>query len=74
MYECPQDGCGWRAVAPSRRAAHDQYAEHVVDEHAEVVDGDIPDGMVQVRLGKDDEWRTVTLEEAKRIHNLSHNE
>lgn len=65
---CRYDGCGWHAVAPSAAAARDQYAAHVVDEHATEVEADVPDGMVQVRAAEDDEWVTVTPERAKELH------
>lgn len=65
---CEHDGCGWHAVAPSDAAARDQYVEHVVAEHAREVDADVPDGMVQVRVDSDDEWITVTPEQAVTFH------
>lgn len=67
MVRCHYPGCAWQAIAPSTAAAREQYLQHVVDEHAREVDVDIPEGMVQVKVG-DDEWRTVTPEEARRLH------
>ncbi len=74
MLCCSHPGCSWRAVAPSRDAAWDQYAEHLVGEHARTVDADIPEGMVQVRFGTDEEWVTTTPEEAHRLHDDIHGE
>jgi predicted small metal-binding protein len=72
MIRCSQPGCAWQAIAPSEDAAWTQYAEHLVDEHAQSVDVDIPEGMVQVRFGEDDEWVTVTAEEARELHDAVH--
>jgi predicted small metal-binding protein len=72
MYRCKRPGCGWQSIAPSEEAAFDQYVEHLVEEHAERVDADVPEGMVQVRFGESDEWRTVTPEEAHRLHREHH--
>ena len=72
MVRCAYEGCGWQAIAPSREAADEQYAEHIVTEHAETVDADIPDGMVQVRDGEDAEWRTMTVEQALAFHEGIH--
>ena len=72
MIRCDRDGCGWRAIAPTESAAREQFATHLVSEHASTVDADIPDGMVQVRIGEDDEWQTVTPAEAKLLHDRSH--
>lgn len=72
MTRCSRPGCGWRAIAPSREAAAEQYAKHLVEEHTAEEEADIPDGMVQIRFGDGEEWRTVTLEEAKRLHALHH--
>jgi predicted small metal-binding protein len=74
MYRCPRPECGWQAIAPSDAAAKEQYMEHLVDEHTKEVDADIPDGMVQVKLGAQGEWVNVTLEEAKRLHEQYHEE
>lgn len=73
---CPRPDCGWHAVAPSEAAAREQLAEHVVAEHAREADPDetIPEGMVQVRVGEDDEWKTVTVEEAKALHEAHHDD
>lgn len=72
MYRCERPGCGWQSIAPSADAAFDQYVEHLVAEHAEQVDADVPDGMVQVRLDGDGEWLTVTPAEARRLHRERH--
>ncbi len=72
MRTCDHDGCGWRAIAPSASAAADRYARHLIEEHGEEVDVDIPAGKVEVRTSGDDAWRTVTLEEAKRLHESTH--
>lgn len=71
---CDWDGCGWQAIAASITGAYDQYVEHVIDEHSTEVeiDEEIPEGMVQVKLGPDDEWRLVTVEQAKRLHDEVH--
>lgn len=74
MRRCQRDGCGWTAIAASATAAREQYAAHLVAEHADRVEADLPDGRVAVRLGPDDEWRTVTLEEAKRLHARRHDD
>lgn len=65
MKHCSYPNCSWRAVAPSAAAAWPQYAEHIVAEHAQSVDADIPEGMVQLKRDGDDEWLTVTPEEAR---------
>lgn len=62
MLACPDEDCGWQAVAPSRRAGLAQLAEHLVAEHGTVVDADVPEGTVQMR--RDGEWTTVPIEEA----------
>jgi predicted small metal-binding protein len=72
MFRCPTPGCGWRAIAPSEAAAREQYAEHLIAAHAEPVEADIPEGMVQVRVGEDDEWRTMTFEQATAFHEAVH--
>ncbi|WP_255150975.1 hypothetical protein [Halorarius halobius] len=68
MVRCGYDGCGWCAIAPTERAAREQYADHLVAEHAREVDADLPAGTVQVRHGDDAEWRTVPVEEALGYH------
>lgn len=68
MMRCHHPGCRWQAIAPSAALAREQYLQHLVDAHAEQVEADIPEGMVQVKVGDDDEWRTVTPEEARRLH------
>ena len=73
MLRCSHHGCSWQAIAPSEDAAWDQYAEHLVAEHSETVDVDVPDGMVQVRF-RDDDWITVTFDEARRLHKNVHEE
>jgi len=67
MLRCEQDGCGWVAIAPSERAAWKQYEEHVLDEHVEQVDDEVPEGHVQVKTD-DDEWVTLTPEEASDLY------
>ncbi|MFC6865117.1 hypothetical protein ACFQGE_16840 [Halomicroarcula sp. GCM10025817] len=74
MLRCSHEGCAWRAIAPSEAAARAQLADHVATEHATTVDADIPDGKVQVRLDGDDEWQTVTLEEAHELHRDVHDD
>ena len=73
MVHCTHDDCGWHAIAPSPAAAKRQYATHLVEEHASEVDADIPDGKVQVRIDEDDEWRTMTFEQAKTFHEAVNN-
>lgn len=68
MRQCPLPHCGWQAIAPSEEAASRQLEEHFLEVHTEEVDADIPEGMVQVRCGPDDEWRTMTPEEARAFH------
>lgn len=69
---CHRPGCSWEAIAPSRAAAREQYAEHLVEAHATTVEADVPEGMVQVKSGDADEWTTVTVEEARRLHGEHH--
>lgn len=71
---CYHPGCRWQSIAPSLPAAREQYVEHLVDEHVREVDAEVPEGMVQVRFGEDDEWRTVTREEARRLHRANFDE
>lgn len=68
MRTCNRPGCGWRAIAPSAAAAVKQYARHVLEAHSTEVEADVPEGMVQVRSGEDDEWTTMTVEEAREFH------
>jgi len=70
MIRCPDPDCGWQAIAPSDDAARDQYAAHLVDAHTESVDAEVPEGMVQVRVG-DGEWRTMTAEQATTFHDAT---
>jgi predicted small metal-binding protein len=72
MVRCTHADCGWQSIAPSEAAAQRQYADHLVDVHAETVDREIPDGLVEVRLGEDDEWRTMTFEQAQAFHDAVH--
>jgi predicted small metal-binding protein len=72
MVHCTHPGCGWQAIAPSQPAAQKQYAEHLVAAHATETDADIPDGKVEVRVDEDDEWRTMTFEQAKAFHEGLH--
>lgn len=74
MLRCSHPGCAWQAIAPSAEAASEQYAEHLVTEHAKTVDVDIPDGMVQVKLEADGEWITTTPEEARELHDAAHHD
>lgn len=66
MLRCTQAGCRWVAIAPSEEAAREEYERHIREEHVTSVDADIPDGMVQVKV--DDEWTTMTPEEARSLH------
>lgn len=52
----------------------EQYAEHVVEEHARSVDAPVPDGKVQVKLREDGMWVTATPEEARELHEVLHRE
>ena len=70
--QCRYEECGWRAIAPSARAAREQYTEHVVEEHTAEVDAEVPDGMVQVRTGGDEEWELMTFEEAREFGREHH--
>lgn len=72
MRQCPVPECGWQAIAPSEEAAERQLEAHFIDVHTEEVDAEIPPGMVQVRLGGDDEWVTMTFEEAMAYHQSRH--
>jgi hypothetical protein len=72
MQTCDHDGCAWRAVAPSAAAAREQYARHLIDAHGSTTETSIPPGYVEVRCQETDEWQTVTLEEAKRLHARHH--
>lgn len=66
MYSCERADCGWQSIAPSEEAAFEQYVDHLLDEHTRVVEADVPEGTVQVRVG--DEWRTVARAEARQLH------
>lgn len=68
MVRCTHPGCGWQSIAPSEAIAREQFADHLVEAHAREVDADVPDGKVQVRIDEDDEWRTMTFEQAKAFH------
>lgn len=72
MHRCDREGCGWQAIAPTGAAAAEQFARHLVAAHGRETDADVPEGMVQVRTGEDDEWTTMTLEEAKAFHATRH--
>lgn len=72
MRRCTRAGCGWGAIAPSGAAATEQYVRHLVEDHASVVDVGIPEGMVQVRVGENDEWVTMTPDEARELHATLH--
>ena len=64
MKRCPYPDCSWQAIAPSAEAAWPQYAEHIVAEHAEPVDADVPEGTVQLKFDADGEWLTISAEDA----------
>jgi hypothetical protein len=64
MKRCSYPACSWQAIAPSPDAAWSQYAEHIVAEHSQPVDADVPPGMVQLRFDDDGEWITVSVEDA----------
>lgn len=72
MVTCEHDGCSWTAIAPSAGAARDRYARHLVEDHGQRVDADVPAGTVEIRTGEDDTWQRVSLEEAKRRHRQQH--
>lgn len=74
MVRCSYNECSWQSIAPSSDAAWRQYAEHIVAEHGRTVDAEIPDGMVQVKLERDGEWITTTIQEAKKLHDAVHDE
>lgn len=74
MVRCSYSDCSWQAIAPSDAAAWEQYAEHIVDEHARTVDADIPEGMVQVKLEQGGEWITTTPDEARKLHDAIHDD
>jgi predicted small metal-binding protein len=74
MVRCSHDGCSWQAIAPSEAAAVEQYAEHMVDEHAREVEAEIPEGMVQVKLERGGEWITTTPEDARKLHDVVHDD
>lgn len=64
MLDCPYPGCGWRAIAPSAEAARWQVAEHVLDEHAHPPDGAVAEERFRIRLEREGEWITASLETA----------
>lgn len=72
MIRCSYPACSWQSIAASAAGARQQYAEHLVATHAERVDAEIPEGMVQVRIDADDEWRTMTAEQATAFHQAVH--
>lgn len=72
MVRCDRPGCRWQAIAATQEGAAEQYARHLVEQHTTECEGEVPDGMVQVRFDDAEEWQTVTPEEAKRIHALRH--
>lgn len=61
MRSCPHPDCAWIPIAPSREAAREQYAAHIVSAHAREVDVDLPPGTVQV-TDDDGEWTTVDVD------------
>lgn len=67
MVRCNYPGCGWQSLAPSEAAAREQFADHLVTAHAERVDAEIPEGMVQIRVD-DSGWREMTPEQASAFH------
>ncbi|WP_458206247.1 hypothetical protein [Haladaptatus sp. NG-SE-30] len=67
MIRCSQDGCGWVAIAPSEQAAWKQYESHIMREHVETVEMDVPEGCIQVRTD-DGEWKTMSAEEARKFY------
>ncbi|KZN26361.1 hypothetical protein A4G99_21400 [Haladaptatus sp. R4] len=67
MIRCSQADCGWVAIAPSERAALNQYEAHLLETHVETVEAEIPDGYVQVRT-EDGEWKTMRAEDAREFH------
>jgi hypothetical protein len=74
MVQCSHAGCSWQSIAPSEDVAWEQYASHVVAEHARTVEADVPEGKVQIKLREDDEWITATAEEAWKLHQAVHDE
>ena len=76
MIRCDYPGCGWQPIAASTEGALDQYADHIFEEHAQVVEVDaeeeIPEGMVNVSTDGGETWESVTPEEALRIHREVH--
>jgi hypothetical protein len=64
MQSCGFADCGWHALAPSRRAATRQFERHLLADHVEVVDDDVPAGTVKVRRDGDAEWTAVPVEDA----------
>lgn len=74
MVQCSYDDCSWRAIAPSEDAGMLQYAEHIINEHGRTVDEEIPDGMVQVKLEREGDWITTTVEEAHELHDAIHDD
>ncbi|MFB6188770.1 MAG: hypothetical protein ABEI57_02700 [Halapricum sp.] len=72
MIRCPHPGCVWQSIAASQAGARQQYADHLVEAHADRVEADIPDGMVQVRVDEEDDWRTMTPEQARAFHRGVH--
>ncbi|KAB1196352.1 MULTISPECIES: DUF1059 domain-containing protein [Haloferax] len=74
MKRCSHPGCSWRSIAPSEDAALAQFAEHLVESHSKTVDVDIPEGMVQIKLHEEGEWVTTTFEEARKLHDRSHDD
>lgn len=48
------------------------FDEYFVEAHAEEVEAETPDGMVQVQLEQDGEWITTTIEGARELHESMH--
>lgn len=74
MVRCTHPTCGWQSIAASAAGGREQLAEHLVAAHAREVDAeaDIPEGMVQVRVDGDDEWRTLSVEQARALQRAVH--
>lgn len=64
MQTCGLADCGWHALAPSSQAATRRFERHLLADHVEVVDDDVPEGTVKVRRDGDAEWSVVPVEEA----------
>jgi len=74
MLDCPYPGCGWRAIAPSADAARWQVAEHVLNEHAHTDDGAVAEERFRIRLERDGDWITASLEPTREAHEATPDE